>query len=239
MIVNLMGYEPPAREDGQGWVKAIIDRGSTSSGPWTQVTEVTLNPLDSDPSNPRVRNFTLDDPDGTTDSWYTVRFVDAAARETQPSTPITGAYRVLYLPALHEVGSLSRTRTKVDSGELGTFTTLTRPTSADVRDLIRQAGNDVAAKVGYAVPGNVLEAAKNAVKLKTAMLIELSYFAEQVQSNRSPYQQLKDLFDSDMTALEEAVAESIADNAVDVDYEGMPSYGGFDSCNSTSMVDPW
>src|SRR5690606_3422810 len=102
-----------------------------------------------------------DDPSGTKESWYRVYFLDASDKESLPSTPITGAFRVEYLPALHEVGSLARTRTKSDGGELGTFTTGTRPQSYAVRDLIRQAGNDVAAEIGYRVPPNVNGAAKN------------------------------------------------------------------------------
>lgn len=240
MIVNLVGYEPPARTDNILWEKAVIQSAAASSGPWATLTEVVLSPADTDATNPAVRNFSINDVNATETTWYQVYFVDTGGAPSLPSTPITGAYRVTYLPALHEIGSLARTRTKTDAGEIGTFTTQTRPTSSEVRDLIRQAGNDVAAKIGYAVPANVLEGAKNVVKLRTVMLIELSYFAEQVQANRSPYEQYKALYDLGIADIEEAVAESEYDNAIDVDYAGMPSYGGFDTCgNSTSMTDDW
>jgi hypothetical protein len=165
-------------------------------------------------------------------------FLDAADVETLPSTPVAGLYRITYLPSIQEVGSLARSRTKTDAGELGTFTSATRPTSAGVRDLVRQAGNDIASVVGWAVPVKVSEIARSAVVLGTAMLIELSYFPEQVTTNRSPYQQYKDLYDQRLARVTEVVRETEDDGDPVAGDEGMPYFGGFEG-QGTSMTEEW
>jgi hypothetical protein len=239
VVIQLQGYEPPPRTDGLTWTDAVIESSTASSGPWTEVNTVVLNPTDADPANPIVRNFGINDTNGTPETWYRVYFKDQAGRQSLPSTPITAAFRVTYLPALHEVGSMNRSRTRTPGGqELGTFTSATRPTSSDVRDLIRQAGNTVANSVGRDVPPRFQEAARALVTLRTNMLIELSYFPEQVQSNRSPYQQWKELYDADLASLVLAIGES-GQGDDDAGDAGFPSYGGFDGDNYTSMSGWW
>jgi hypothetical protein len=44
--------------------------------------------------------------------------------------------------------------------------------------------------------------------LYTAMLVELSYFPNQIGSDRSPYEKYKELYDEGMEALTEAIAEN-------------------------------
>ncbi len=79
MIINLIGYEPPSRDDGIPWVQAVIQRGPSSVGPWVTIAQVQLSPIDADPINPQPRNFTFDDADGTQDSWYQIYFQDGAS----------------------------------------------------------------------------------------------------------------------------------------------------------------
>jgi hypothetical protein len=238
VVIQLVGYEPPSRDDNLPWTDAVIESAPASQGPWTELTSIVLNPQDGDPANPQVRNFAVNDVSGTTDTWYRVYFKDGANRQSLPSTPITAAYRVTYLPALHEVGAQNRTRTRTEGGfELGTFTSATRPTSAEVRDLIRSAGNTVAAKVGRDLHPKFAEAAKNLVILRTNMSIELSYFAEQVQSNRSPYAQWKELYDAELASLLEDISgDELGGEDGDA---GFPSFGGFDQTNITTMSGPW
>lgn len=107
-----------------------------------------------------------------------------------------------YSPALAQVGALERTRTKTAGGqELGTFTPDTKPTDAEVTALIAMALRKVEAKIGPDIPAEMIEDAKGVVALRTAMLVELTLFPEQVATGRSPYKQFADEFKEDMANL--------------------------------------
>jgi hypothetical protein len=100
-----------------------------------------------------------------------------------------------WLPTPTDVAALLRARTKDDTGrELGDWSDATRPTAQEVDVLIAQAASFVAASVG-GVPDRCSDAAAQATLLRAAMLVELSYFPEQVRSDRSPYPELKELSD--------------------------------------------
>lgn len=101
-----------------------------------------------------------------------------------------------WLPSSDDVAAILRARTKDDNGrELGVWTDATRPTGPEVDVLIAQAADFVAAAIG-GVPDRCAGAAGAAVLLRAAMLVELSYFPEQVRSDRSPYPELKELYDT-------------------------------------------
>ena len=103
---------------------------------------------------------------------------------------------LVYLPTPTDVARLLRARTKDAHGqELGDWSDETRPTTEEVADLIDQAVGPVLARIGrldapedmperYA---NVIPAARHLVALGAAMLVEKSYFPEQVLSERSAY----------------------------------------------------
>lgn len=95
-----------------------------------------------------------------------------------------------------------RARTKDSNGaEAGTFTANTRPSNIQATDLIANAAGTVSLSIGDDIPAKLFDEAKKVVAYLAAMLIELSYFPEQVSSERSAYQQYKDLYD-------EAIGES-------------------------------
>lgn len=56
------------------------------------------------------------------------------------------------------------------------------------------ATNDVAAAVGSEIAEDLWPMAESVTSYRAAMLIELSYFPEQVATGRSPYEQLKALY---------------------------------------------
>jgi hypothetical protein len=103
---------------------------------------------------------------------------------------------LIYLPTPTDVARLLRARTKDSHGaELGDWSDDTRPTPEEVADLIDQAAGPVLARVGrleapvgepnpYA---DLVPAAHHLVTLGAAMLVEKSYFPEQVASDRSAY----------------------------------------------------
>jgi hypothetical protein len=105
-------------------------------------------------------------------------------------------------PQLTDVGAILRARTKDSVGnELGTFNAETRPTDQQVFILIGQGVSDVSMAIGGEVPPAYWQDAVNLAALATALKIELSYFPEQINTGRSPYPQLKQLFDDQLKRL--------------------------------------
>jgi hypothetical protein len=120
-----------------------------------------------------------------------------------------------FTPELEDVGALLRARTKDTYGaELGTFDENTRPTAEEVTALINRGVAKVANKIGTnPCTDELKEQAKDLASLYTAMLVELSYFPEQIRSDRSPYDRYKELYDSGITDLAESVGELCSDNS--------------------------
>lgn len=118
-------------------------------------------------------------------------------------------------PNVAEVAAHLRVRTKDAHGqEVGTFNADTRPTADQVEALIATGVRRVAARVGQSIceGGDVVKQAelyadaRDLAALRVALQIELSYFAEQVGSSRSPYEQLKALYDESIESLRSAIA---------------------------------
>lgn len=107
------------------------------------------------------------------------------------------------------VGALLRARTKIpNGGELGTFTDKTRPTAVQVDVLIDQAIEDVVAQIGVPEVGAALEEkAQRAAALYAAVLVEASFYPEQVASGRSPADLYEKLYENRMKALVAYVAQ--------------------------------
>lgn len=102
-----------------------------------------------------------------------------------------------WTPTLEAVGSLLRARTVDTNGnELGTFTAATRPTANQVEDIIVMAVDEVAVALAGDAPERLWGAAGSLATYRAAMLVELSYFPEQVaQGGRSPYEHYERLYD--------------------------------------------
>jgi hypothetical protein len=120
------------------------------------------------------------------------------------------------LPTVDDVGALLRARTQdTADDELGTFNDETRPTGEEVEILIKQAGSVVLARTGSLndpplscpTAPDVRANAAYLVSLLAAMLVELSYFPEQVRSDRSPYENYRELFNESITGLIDAAVE--------------------------------
>jgi hypothetical protein len=106
-------------------------------------------------------------------------------------------------PSLADVATLLRARTKIRGGaEAGTFTDVTRPTGDEVEGLIDEATDEVLGKVQTPEAGSAYERrVRGAIRLYTAMLVELSYFPEQIGTGRSPYASYERLYESRLKAL--------------------------------------
>lgn len=108
-----------------------------------------------------------------------------------------------WAPTVDDVAALVRVRTKPADGQvpLGTFNTSTRPTEFQVETLITQAVGYVQSIIGTDLDEDLYDRAGNVAALYAAMLVELSYYPEQISTDRSPYEKLKELFDGAMSGL--------------------------------------
>lgn len=86
MMRSFEGFAPPRRYDDVPFVDAIIREGAASTGPWTDIETIALSPVDADPSDPALRNFTTNSAT-LEDGWYIIRWVDGDAA-TFDSDPI-------------------------------------------------------------------------------------------------------------------------------------------------------
>lgn len=108
-----------------------------------------------------------------------------------------------YRPVLQQVGNITLQRTRDEYGAVtGTFSDKSTPTKTQVEDLIDKALDKVAMKIGNDIPSILWDTASELVALRTAMLIETTYFAEQITEGRSPYRILKEQFDEDIADLQ-------------------------------------
>lgn len=245
---NLRGYEPPARPAGsQVWSVGVVQQSATPDPDtgWTEYLRVDpLIPADTDPTSPQVRDFEIEDDGG--DWWYRVYFEDADGDATEPSTPVSAVLSIGYMPSVKQVASHIRNRTRQGAPYggnpegfiAGTFNPVTAPTSAEVRDVIREAANFVVPKLGRDLAPSVLDLARSVVALRAAMQVELSFYSEQVATQRSPYPHLKALYDEAIKEVLEAVIEAGSDGDPVAGQGQMPEYGGFPE-TAIGMEMPW
>jgi hypothetical protein len=214
IVVTFEDYVPPPRYDGIKWTQARIQEAPASTGAWTQL-EVKTIPDYPDPTTPPTLNFTTELAT-LEEGWYRIVFVDATSDTAQPTNPVHNAddtTDVAFAPTVDQLGSLMRTRTKDSHGnERGTFTAETRPTRAAVEHIIQGVADDVISKHDQIDPA-CQESARESIKLKAAMEIELSYFPEQVATGRSPFEQYKELYDDAILSLASCVSFHVAEGA--------------------------
>lgn len=227
-IVLTIQDTPPPRDDLISYTSALVEEGVTAVSGWNELTTIQIA-ADADPAHPALRIFTV----GATiaNGWYRITWQDDSDGYSGPTAPVQNLLGLDagVRPSVAEVASRMRARTKVrGGGELGTFSGDTRPTADQVEGLIDDALDEVLGKVigidSTAVPGSAYNAPgsryerriRGAVSLYTAVLIEPSYFPEQVRSGQSPvavYQQLyesriKSLISEDKTGQPEGMGDS-------------------------------
>jgi hypothetical protein len=143
-----------------------------------------------------------------------------------------------WAPLVADVGAILRARTKDSNGaELGTFTANTRPTGDQVDELIETAISDLESEVG-SVPDKLQDAARRVAAIGTALLVELSFFPEQIANGRSPYDQLKELYDSRFTRLKAQIDEVNSGGEVGASDALLPEYS-FPELNSLGWSVQW
>jgi hypothetical protein len=119
-------------------------------------------------------------------------------------------------PTPDDVATILRARTKDLTGnELGHFTADTRPTDTEVSAIIDLAYAEVTGRCGLYIGSACAAGAKSLVVIRAAAWVELSYFPEQVRSDRSVYAELVAQFDPGVTAVMECVAGNVPDSGGD------------------------
>jgi hypothetical protein len=140
---------------------------------------------------------------------------------------------IAWLPAPEDVARLLRARTKTDEGEeLGWWSDETRPTEDEVIELIATAAGDLFAAVDQLTPGyeDPHLSARSLCARRAAMLIELSYFPEQVTTAQSPYSEYRQQWDDGVAALIGALAAPPA---------GGPTYSVFTAPATLLAFERW
>lgn len=205
-VVTFTDYIPVPRFDGIPWNSIRIYEGPEADGPWTLIDTIVITDPDADPRQPKARSFTTDN-DTLTEGWYQVRFADANGNVlTTAATQNIPLEQSSWLPTPSDVGLVLLSRTKDTLGnELGTFTSDTRPNGIQVMRIVEKAALDVADVTGDNIPEPLWDDAKNVVALCAAMMIELAYYPEQVNTGRSIYPQLKEQYEYGLKELSRAV----------------------------------
>lgn len=196
IVVSFKEFTPTPRYDGTPWHHVTIEEAPIADGPWTVIETVNLV-VDADPAHPAPRNFTTNSAT-LEQGWYKITFFDATGNEALPVEPIHNLRDETfpYSPTVEEVAKLIMSRTKDRLGkELGTFTDQTRPKFDAVEDIIEEAASDVTTDLDTDIPEGAWSFVRQLIALRAAMMIERSYFAEQITSNRSPYPQLEKDFE--------------------------------------------
>lgn len=207
IVVNLENYTPPARADERSYTKARIEEAAAETGTFMVIDTLTLI-VDADPQYPATRDLTTRN--GTlSEGFYRVTWVDGEGGASAPSEVVQNLSQLAggMRPTIASVAALLRARTKVVGGrEVGTFNESTRPTAGEVDSLIDDAVDEVTGKVKEPTePGAYQRRVQSAVALYAAILIELSYFPEQVGSNKSPLTSYEKLYEKRIKSL---IAES-------------------------------
>lgn len=121
-----------------------------------------------------------------------------------------------FTPTLWQVATLLRARTKDNVGnELGTFTDSTRPTAVQAQELIDTATGDIITEVGLNLPEKVWAQARKLVTIRAAMLIELSYWPEQIRQGKSAYPEYEKRYDKELPALARSAEDVSSDPSRD------------------------
>ena len=196
--------------DGNPWTQVLIYEAASQNGPWTLIDTQNLSALpggvDVDPKQPQSRSFTTVQAQ-LVEGWYQVNFKDAAAH-VAVFDPIHNVEDLPqeWLPTITDVALLTITRTKDKYGnELGTFTSATRPTNVQTSEIIVDAADKVTDTIGSNIPEVLWRDAAAVIAERAAMDIELAYFPEQVNTDRSPYRLLEQQYEKDLATLAKQV----------------------------------
>lgn len=225
--IPFIDYTPTPRFDQPPtpWTQIRINEGPGPNGPWTNIDQFAINPLDADPKHPITRSFSTDNA-VLANGWYKVDFLDAVGNVLE-TNPVHNVLDVAWRPTLGDLGKIMMGRTADDVGVLqGTFTDKTQPTDEQAQGMITKAVRDLAPDIGTVIPDDLVQDAQDVTALRAAMFTELAYFGSEVATERSPYRQYKDLFEEQKRKLQNSIsAEEAGASGVDEVSGGNPAFG--------------
>lgn len=122
--------------------------------------------------------------------------------------------------SVEDVAELLPQRTKGEYGKDGEFNEGTNPTKKQVEGILEKAKSRIAGKLNLKGAKDIcsdgpIELAKEVHALRAAMMVELTFFQNQLRTDQSPYKALKEEF-------EEGIKDLVAD------YENMCGSEGED-----------
>jgi len=225
-VVSFADYTPVPRFDNVPWTTVLIEESDAEAGVYNLIDTQPLSPIDADPSDPMVREFTTDQ--ATLDhGWYKISFADASNNIIE-MVPTYNGIPIEWIPTLPDVAGVNLIRTRDNNGKLqNTFNDATIPDADQARSCIDKAVNNVRPLIGTDIPEDLIQEAQDVVAIRAMMYIELSFFGNEVAQNRSIYPQLKVLFDEKVKSLAAAIqAEEAGESPLDAlaGAGGLPEY---------------
>lgn len=131
---------------------------------------------------------------------------------------------------VEDVAELLPQRTKGEFGRKGEFNDDTTPTKKQVEGILAKAAGRIAAKLQVTEEDDIcsdgpIEMAEEVHALRAAMVVERTYFSNQLRTDQSPYKALKDEYDSSIKDLLEAYEDQCGGGGGDggIGGEEMPS----------------
>ncbi len=87
-VLTFPGYTPPARNDNEPWTEALVQQADTSDGSYALIDTLTLDPVDTDTTQPQERHLTTYEASDTPGKWYRIIWQDALAHQSLPTAPL-------------------------------------------------------------------------------------------------------------------------------------------------------
>jgi hypothetical protein len=245
-FVSMNDFRPPGRSDGLPWTQILIEESATNVGSGTLIdtkviaTGPGVEPtgLDVDPRYPQARDWTTVNATLAPGvGYYRVRFKDASGIFSEYSDWVSST-PIPWFPSLREVAVHIRNRTVERSSNkfLGTFTNATRPSDEEAWEAIELALNDIIADTGrldrVGITADSHRAVRSLAALRAAMIIERSYYGEQIGANKSPYPALERDWERRLPKIVDAIAEDLAG-----EIEPTPDDGSGGGANPTTDKD--
>jgi hypothetical protein len=221
--IRMTDFRPPARDD-QPWESMEIQESGdgVSALATIEVKSLITGPglaplgLDTTPRYPVARDWTTELATlSPGQGYYRVRFTDSEDNASDWSDWVRSGLEA-WVPTLRDVAVHIRNRTVERSTNkfAGTFTDKTRPTDEEAWEAITIALDDIESDTGRLDRAGIGPVSWKAVRtlaaLRAAMIIERSYFSEQIGSNKSPYPGLERDWERRLPKVVDAVAEDIA-----------------------------
>lgn len=204
-VVAFENFTPSPRFDGTSWIGVLIYESATEIGPWTLIQEITFPDPDTDPVNPKQRSFTATNA-SLQNGWYQASFVDASGALQQPTEPLFNGSLHTYEPNIDQVARKIMSRTRDKYGKtLGTFTNETFPSNTQVQAIASDVTLEIADVIGDVIPDAFADDATNVAALRAAMQVELNFFPEQINTNRSSYAQMKEQYEESLMRLQRVI----------------------------------